>query len=134
MSYIKRRFRIGLALTAVFWLGELNDAVTAFQKDLGAQRSADRVLTMAFSEFGRRAQENASGGTDHGTAGPMLLFGAGVKAGLHGPPPDLKDLDRNNLKYKVDFRSVYAAVLEKHLGVSAAPVLGGGFAPLDCIA
>lgn len=115
-------------------MSQLNDAISAFQKDLAAQQDADRVLTVAFSEFGRRVQENASGGTDHGMAGPMFLFGPRAKPGLHGTPLDLKELDRGNLRFGVDFRSVYAAVLEKHLGVNAAPVLGREFPPLDCIA
>lgn len=112
---------------------QLSEAMTAFQQDLAAQGNADRVLTFAFSEFGRRAAENGSGGTDHGAAGPMFLFGPRAKAGLHGPPPNLADLDRGNLKFAIDFRSVYAAVLKRHLGVEARSVLGEEFAPCDCV-
>jgi uncharacterized protein (DUF1501 family) len=112
---------------------QLNDGIVAFQQDLTAQKNADRVLTMAFSEFGRRAEENGSGGTDHGTAGPMFLFGPRVKAGLHGPPANLTDLDRGNLKFAIDFRGVYASVLARHLGMEPKSVLGEEFTPVDCI-
>ena len=70
-------------------MAELSGAVGAFQQDLAAQGNTERVLTMAFSEFGRRATENGSQGTDHGIAGPMFLVGPGVKAGIHGEAPSL---------------------------------------------
>jgi uncharacterized protein (DUF1501 family) len=88
------------------------------------------VTLLAFSEFGRRVQENASGGTDHGTAGPVLLAGGGVRGGLVGTTPRLLDLDGGDLKWSLDFRRVYASVLEGWLGVSAAAALGGAFEPL----
>lgn len=113
---------------------QMSEAVVAFQRDLLAQGNADRVLTMAFSEFGRRAQENGSGGTDHGTAGPMFLIGPRVKPGLHGAAPSLADLDKGNLKFSVDFRQVYAAILERHLEVRAKTVLGDDYAAFDCLA
>lgn len=113
---------------------QMSEAVVAFQRDLAAQGNADRVLTMAFSEFGRRAQENGGGGTDHGTAGPMFLIGPCVKPGLHGPAPNLADLDKGNLKFSIDFRQVYAAILERHLAMQARPVLGGDYAAFDCLA
>ncbi len=115
---------------------EFNGAVTAFQQDLIAQGNHKKVLTMAFSEFGRRVTENGSQGTDHGVAGPMFLFGPGVKAGIHGKHPSLKDDEMvrgRNLKHTVDFRSVYATVLEKWLGASSQPVLGQQFPLIDCI-
>ncbi|HJN12415.1 MAG TPA: DUF1501 domain-containing protein [Pirellulaceae bacterium] len=114
-------------------MAQLNDAVTAFQKDLAAQGNADRVMTFTFSEFGRRVDENKSQGTDHGSAQPMFLFGPGVKGGLHGKQPSLADVPRNNLKMSVDFRSVYAAVLEKWLGVPSEPILGEKYPFLDCV-
>jgi uncharacterized protein (DUF1501 family) len=114
-------------------MSDLSGSVAAFYQDLTAQQNLERVLTMSFSEFGRRADENGSQGTDHGTAGPMFLFGK-VKPGVHGKHPSLTDIPDMNLKFQVDFRSVYAALLDKWLGASSHAVLGPGFAPLDCIA
>ena len=116
---------------------ELGSSVAAFQEDLVAQGNADRVLTMSFSEFGRRVTENGSQGTDHGTAGPMFLIGPGVKAGIHGEPPSLAEdqmVRGRNLKFNLDFRSVYSAVLEKWLDCPSQPVLDGKFPQVDCIA
>lgn len=113
---------------------ELCQSVVAFQHDLKQQGNEDRVLTFTFSEFGRRAKENYSGGTDHGLAQPMFLFGPGVKAGVHGTQPSLTDLDDDNLKMTTDFRCVYAAMLEKWLGVPSEPILEAKYPPLDCIA
>ena len=88
------------------------------------------MAVLCFSEFGRRVAENGSAGTDHGTAGPVLLAGAGVRAGLVGPTPSLTDLEDGDLRVGVDFRRVYAAVLEGWLGLPAEPALGGTFRPL----
>ena len=116
-------------------LSELSETITAFYKDLSRCSNADRVLTFTFSEFGRRVPENYSGGTDHGLAQPMFLFGSGVKPGVHGKQPSLTDLDdRQNLKMQVDFRSVYAAILEKWLQTPSEPILQGKFEPTDCLA
>jgi uncharacterized protein (DUF1501 family) len=106
-------------------LKEMGDAVSAFLADLKAQGNLGRVSLMTFSEFGRRVKENASGGTDHGAAAPLFLAGGGVKAGLLGQMPSLapKDLFDGDVKYNTDFRSVYATVLEKHLGVKSEPIL-----------
>jgi uncharacterized protein (DUF1501 family) len=114
---------------------ELGEAVRAFQKDLTQQGNSPRVLTMTFSEFGRRVRENGSQGTDHGTAGPMFLFGPGVQAGLHGKHPSLADadLDRGDLRFQVDFRSIYATVLEKWLGTPAEAILGQKYPLLTCV-
>jgi uncharacterized protein (DUF1501 family) len=108
-------------------LYELASALAAFFNDLGAARLADRVAVLAFSEFGRAIRENASGGTDHGTAGPVLLAGPGVKGGLAGAAPSLTDLDAGQPRMTVDFRRVYAAVLEQWLGLPARAAVGGGF-------
>ncbi len=108
-------------------LGQLSGAVAAFFKDLAARGQRDRVLLMTFSEFGRRAKENGSKGTDHGSAAPMFLVGGRVKAGAVGKHPSLTELEMGNLKHHTDFRCVYAAVLEKWLGVSSREVLGGHF-------
>jgi uncharacterized protein (DUF1501 family) len=111
-------------------LAELAEGWTALLDDLRASRLEERVALLAFSEFGRRVEENASGGTDHGTAGPLLLAGGRVRGGLIGATPRLLDLEDGDLKGSVDFRRVYATVLEGWLGVSAEAALGGTFAPL----
>jgi len=83
---------------------------------------------MTWSEFGRRVEENGSLGTDHGTAAPMFVLGNAVNKGIFGEPSSLSDLDNNgNLKYTVDFRSVYATVLDRWMGASSTNVLGGSF-------
>jgi uncharacterized protein (DUF1501 family) len=111
-------------------LAELAEGVEAFYSDLDKQGNTGRVLTMTFSEFGRRVAENASGGTDHGTAAPMFVFGSRIKPGLFGTHPGLDDLDRGDLKFATDFRSVYATILENWLGAKSAPILGSDFKKL----
>jgi len=108
----------------------LGDALGAFHADLRGAGLLDRVLVLTYSEFGRRVGENRSLGTDHGAAAPMLALGGGVKGGVHGAHPSLSDLDDGDLKFHTDFRQVYATVLERWLGVAAAPVLGGAYAPV----
>ena len=108
-------------------LREVGDALKAFQDDLAAQGSDTRVLTMVFSEFGRRVRQNASGGTDHGTAAPMFLIGPMVRAGIVGAHPSLTDLDQGDLKFTTDFRSVYASVLDDWLRAPSAKVLGRSY-------
>jgi uncharacterized protein (DUF1501 family) len=112
---------------------ELGDGLQALVQDLRAQGNLVRTRVMVFSEFGRRVKENANGGTDHGAAGPVLLLGGAGKAGVLGAYPSLEpdQLDRGDVRYAVDFRSVYATLLERHLGVAAAPVLGRSFPLLD---
>jgi len=113
-------------------LGELSGALKAFLDDLAAAELAERVLVFCFSEFGRPVQENGSEGTDHGTAGPVLLAGPHVKAGLVGTTPSLTDLDpHGDLKVGLDFRQVYASVLEDWLDLPSKPVLGADFAKLS---
>ncbi|HYY89087.1 MAG TPA: DUF1501 domain-containing protein [Chloroflexota bacterium] len=115
-------------------LGQLAEALDAFVRDLDALGKQDDVLVMTFSEFGRRAAQNGSAGTDHGTAEPMFLIGTGIRSGLHGAYPSLQDLDDNgDLKFSTDFRQVYAAVLRDHLGVDPTPVLAGSHSPVDVI-
>lgn len=114
-------------------LTQLSQALSAFQRDLKRLGVADRVTTFVFSEFGRRVKENGSAGTDHGAAGLALLMGKKVKGGLVGKMPSLTDLDRGDLKYDLDFRRIYATLLEGWLGVDAAKVLGGQFATLDLL-
>jgi uncharacterized protein (DUF1501 family) len=117
-------------------MAQLNDTVFAFQKDLAAQKQSERVLTFTMSEFGRRVKENGSDGTDHGAAATLFLFGPGLKAGVHGKHPSLTDLQGGgggSLKHTTEFRSVYATVLEKWLGVPAEPVLGKSYPLLDLL-
>lgn len=110
-------------------LREYGDAVQAFCAELKSQGNLPRVALLTFSEFGRRVAENASGGTDHGTAAPVFLAGGGFTPGLFGTAPDLdpKRLDAGDLVHAVDFRSVYATLLEKHLRCPSAPILGRAF-------
>jgi uncharacterized protein (DUF1501 family) len=89
---------------------------------------------MGFSEFGRRVKENGSQGTDHGAAGPMFVLGSRVKGGLVGDHPDLQHLDDGDLRFGIDFRSVYATVIEDWLGASAPDVLGATFEKLPLVA
>jgi uncharacterized protein (DUF1501 family) len=111
-------------------LSELAGGLLAFLDDLAAAKLADRVAVLCFSEFGRRVAENGSGGTDHGTAGPIFLAGPGVNAGLIGPTPKLLDLEDGDLKMAIDFRRVYATALENWLGIPAKAALGGPFEAL----
>lgn len=113
---------------------ELNDAVVAFVADLKANRRFEDTLLMTFSEFGRRVAQNASGGTDHGTANTMFLVGGGLqRKGLINGLPDLEDLAEGDLKYKVDFKDVYATVLNKWLGADDRAILGRQSSYLDFI-
>lgn len=114
-------------------LSEVSGAITAFFKDLAARGHRDRVLVMTFSEFGRRAYENGSKGTDHGAGAPMLLVGGKVKPGLVGEHPALSKLDMGNLKHSIDFRQVYAAVLDQWLGISSEKVLGEKYKAVDIL-
>jgi uncharacterized protein (DUF1501 family) len=116
-------------------LREMGDAVKAFIDDLKGQGTFDRVLLMTFSEFGRRVSENANSGTDHGAAAPMFVIGKNVKPGLLGQYPSLapSDLVNGDLKYTVDFRSVYAGVLEGWLKTKSEPVLGKKIQPFAMV-
>jgi uncharacterized protein (DUF1501 family) len=97
------------------------------------QQNGDRVLMMTFSEFGRRVEQNASGGTDHGAAAPMFVMGPKLKTGIVGKHPSLTDLDSGDLKFNMDFRNVYATVMEKWLEAPSKPVLGGQFQTLPIL-
>jgi uncharacterized protein (DUF1501 family) len=114
-------------------LTQFGEAVKAFLDRLAADGLLDRVLVLTFSEFGRRVQENASGGTDHGEAAPVFLFGSRVRPGLHGEFPDLRRLNRGDLAHTVDFRRIYASILRDWLKVPPAPILGPSFGPLAVI-
>ena len=116
-------------------LQDLGDSTKAFVEDLKAQNNLQRVLVMTFSEFGRRVAENANGGTDHGAAAPMFIVGDKVKAGLLGKYPSLapQDLFQGDIKFNMDFRSVYAGILEDWLKTPSAPILGRQFEPLRVV-
>ncbi len=105
-------------------LKSVSSAVGGFLNDVRKRGLGERVVVLMFSEFGRRVKENAQGGTDHGTAGPVFLAGAPVRGGLVGPHPDLANLDNGDLKFAVDFRDVYATLLRRWLQVDPVPVLG----------
>jgi uncharacterized protein (DUF1501 family) len=115
-------------------LGEFANAIAAFYGDLAAHGNDKRVMTMTFSEFGRRVAENASRGTDHGEAAPVFLIGGGVKGGLYGSHPDLGRLNDGNLAFSTDFRSVYATVIQRWLGRPSEAIVGGTFPTLTAIA
>ena len=112
----------------------LDEALGAFLADLERTEAGRRAVVLAFSEFGRRFEENGSRGTDHGTAGPMLVAGAGVRGGLHGAHPSLVELDQGDLIHTTDFRSVYAAAIDRVFGIDSTRVLGGRYPRLDLFA
>jgi hypothetical protein len=113
-------------------LSELGESTRAFLDDLHKSGEGKRVLVLVFSEFGRRVRALGSG-TDHGSAGPVFLLGEPVKPGLVGPYPDLQDLDQGDLKPAIDFRRVYATVLDRWLGVPSARILGGRYESLPVL-
>src|SRR5438105_8327326 len=100
-------------------LRQVSDAISASYRDLAERGHKDRVCVMTFSEFGRRAAENGSKGTDHGSGAPMFLVGGKVKPGVVGEHPSLTKLADGNLVHSTDFRRVYAAVLDRWLGVDS---------------
>lgn len=111
-------------------LRNLGDSVNAFMKEINAQGNADRVCLFSFSEFGRRVRENASRGTDHGTAAPVFIMGKGLKSNVFGSHPSLTDLDQGDLKFHTDYRSVYSDLLQNWLGIPSQKIVGGDFSPL----
>jgi len=114
-------------------LGGIAESIVAFFKDLESQGRDKDVVLMSFSEFGRRAEENESAGTDHGTASVMFVAGGGIKGGVHGEHPSLTDLKDGDMKFTTDFRRVYADVLDQWLGANSEKVLGGKFDHLGLI-
>jgi uncharacterized protein (DUF1501 family) len=115
-------------------LALLAGGIQAFLADLRAHGKSNDVAVMTWSEFGRRAQENASAGTDHGTSAPLFVAGDGVKGGVYGDPPNLGSLDSNgNLAFQTDFRQVYATMLEGWLKVPADTVIPAGYAQLPLL-
>jgi uncharacterized protein (DUF1501 family) len=114
-------------------LADFAGGISAFYADLAAHGSDGRVLTMTYSDFGRRVAENGSRGTDHGTAAPVFIMGGGVKGGLYGDHPSLDALEAGNMNFTTDFRSVYATVLEKWLQRPSSGIVGSGFAQLPLL-
>lgn len=115
-------------------LEEFSAALDSLLRDLAALDLADKVAVMVYSEFGRRVEQNASGGTDHGAASCMFLAGKQVRGGFYGDMPSLEKLDDGDLVYSTDFRSVYATVLDGWLGCRAKPLLGDDFPELKLFA
>jgi uncharacterized protein (DUF1501 family) len=114
-------------------LREVGDSLRAFLDDLQRAGQAERVVALVFSEFGRRLPENGSAGTDHGTAAPVFLLGPGVRPGVHGPNPNLRDLVEDDPRHAIDFRRVYATLLDQWLTCPSEPVLGGRFEHLQLL-
>ena len=114
-------------------LSELSTAIKAFIDDLKQAKLDQKVVVLAFSEFGRRVEENQSQGTDHGTAGPVFVAGTPVKAGMYGNVPDLKDLEQGDLKVDLDFRQVYSTLLDNWLKIPAGQVLDKPFETIDFV-
>lgn len=114
-------------------LENFSNAVSAFQTEMEAIGKADKVIVLVFSEFGRRVTENASQGTDHGAASSMFVIGKKVKGGLYGGLPNLTDLQDGDIKFKIDFREVYAAALDNWMGGDSQLVLGQKFNPLGVL-
>jgi len=108
-------------------LEDFSGSVSAFLDDLRRQKLSERVAVLAFSEFGRRVAENGSQGTDHGAAAPMFILGDAIKGGLHGQPPDLADLEDGDIKHHIDFRQVYASLLDRWLDTPSAKILGQNY-------
>lgn len=111
-------------------LAEFSEALKAFLDDLKAAKLDDRVVVLAFSEFGRRAEENDSAGTDHGSSGPVFLAGSPIRGGLFGDTPDMSDLIDGDLKTSIDFRQVYATILSRWLDVPSQKILHHDFETL----
>ncbi len=108
-------------------LYHISQSVKAFHDDLKALGLDDRVLTVTFSEFGRRVESNASHGTDHGKAAPILMFGSGLNSSVYGENPDLNDLEGGNIKPQIDYRQVYTSILSDWLGAPDSSISNIGF-------
>ncbi len=113
-------------------LQQLSETVKVFLDDLKVVGKANDVLLMTFSEFGRRVNENASGGTDHGTANQVFLVGNNLKQkGIYNEAPNLSDLDNGDLKFSVDFKSIYATILKNWLQTNDQHILGDKYQYLN---
>ncbi len=114
-------------------LGELGDALTAFVTDLARDQLLERVVVYTYSEFGRTIRENGRHGTDHGSAAPMFVAGGNLRRAIVGNPPNLSETENGGVKHTVDFRQVYAAILDRWLAVSSQEVLGASFSPIPLL-
>jgi uncharacterized protein (DUF1501 family) len=112
-------------------LGYVSNAVGSFLQDLKNQGRDKDVLIMTFSEFGRRVQENGSGGTDHGAAAPLFIAGGSTRGGVYGANPDFHNLVDGDIRYNLDFRQVYGTILDRWLGATSSQVLGSAYTPVD---
>ena len=112
-------------------LRELSESIAAFHSDLRRRGQSDRVVLMTFSEFGRRVDENGSQGTDHGAGAPMFIVGDACRAGVTGGVPNLENLLEGDVRHEIDFRRVYATLLDDWLGVDPTPILGQHYPKLD---
>lgn len=124
---------VNQARTQARLLKNLSDGLSSFQADIEAHGVADDVLVMVFSEFGRRVAENNGRGTDHGAAEPMFVLGNAVHGGIYGDHPSLTNLDNGDLRHKIDFRSVYASVLDRWLKADSQAILGSRFDQLPFV-
>jgi uncharacterized protein (DUF1501 family) len=114
-------------------LHQLSESVAAFIQDLKHEKLLDQVLLMTFSEFGRTLKENGRRGTGHGAAAPIFLAGGKLKSSLIGSHPNLTDLDNGALKFHIDFRRIYATILDRWLGFKSQNILDRQFEPLDIL-
>lgn len=112
-------------------LRQVSSAINNFMRQIGASSRANDVTVFVYSEFGRRVPANLNQGTDHGTAGPAFIIGPRVKGGFYGEQPSLTNLRNDDLEVGIDFRDLYASLLESVLGTEAAPVLGNWAGRLD---
>jgi uncharacterized protein (DUF1501 family) len=115
-------------------LGDLAQALAAFRTEMIGRGLWNTIVVMTYSEFGRRAGENASGGTDHGTAEPVLLMGGVVRGGLYGKEPPLTGLDNGNLRFTTDYRSLYATIAQDWWGIPQSFLAGGPYETLPLLA
>jgi uncharacterized protein (DUF1501 family) len=107
-------------------MSKLDGALSDFLAGLAGNAHASGVTVVVYSEFGRRVAANASGGTDHGTAGPVFVLGSPVKGGFYGDEPSLTDLDDGDLRATVDFRGVYTTLLQQVLRVDPDVAISNG--------
>jgi len=115
-------------------LRQLSEAVTAFHSDLATHHFDKQVITLIYSEFGRRVNENGSHGTDHGAAAPVFVIGSAVSGGVYGEHPSLTALDEGDLKYGIDYRQVYSTIVNRWFGLDDQEILGKNFEQLGFIA
>jgi uncharacterized protein (DUF1501 family) len=114
-------------------LRQLSEAIAAFHGDLAGHKMDKQVITLVYSEFGRRVAENGSQGTDHGAAAPVFVIGSGVTGGVYGEHASLTSLDEGDLKYAIDFRQIYATIVDRWFGLDSREVLGKNFEDLKFI-